>query len=70
MTAIEEQRRLWSAAPRDWAELAEPRNAPLFERLLDACRVGAGTRLLDVGCGSGYLAGLAVARGADVRAST
>ena len=32
------QRELWSAAPRDWAELAEPQNAPLFETLLAIAR--------------------------------
>ena len=32
--------------------------------LLDATRVGAGTRLLDVCCGPGYGAGAAAARGA------
>jgi SAM-dependent methyltransferase len=63
---IEEQRILWSAAPRDWAELAEPQNEALFARLLDVCLVGEGTRLLDVACGSGYAAALAVERGASV----
>jgi ubiquinone/menaquinone biosynthesis C-methylase UbiE len=63
---IEEQVRLWSAAPRDWAELAEPQNAALFERLLDVCLVGEDTRMLDVACGSGYAAALAMERGARV----
>jgi SAM-dependent methyltransferase len=63
---IEEQRSLWSAAPRDWAELAEPQNAALFERLLDVCLVGEDTRLLDVACGSGYAAAMAAERGASV----
>jgi ubiquinone/menaquinone biosynthesis C-methylase UbiE len=34
--------------------------------LLDAANVADGTRLLDVASGPGYVAGLAVARGADV----
>jgi SAM-dependent methyltransferase len=63
---IEEQQSLWSAAPRDWAELAEPQNASLFERLLDVCLVGEDTRLLDVACGSGYAAAMAAERGASV----
>jgi SAM-dependent methyltransferase len=63
---IEQQRSLWSAAPRDWSELAEPQNHALFARLLDLCLVGDGTRLLDVACGSGYAAALAVERGASV----
>jgi SAM-dependent methyltransferase len=64
--AVREQRVLWATAPRDWAEIAEPENEPLFARLLEACGVGAGTRLLDVACGSGFLAALAAARGASV----
>jgi SAM-dependent methyltransferase len=66
MSALDEQRELWSAAPRDWADIAEPANHVLFEQLLDATRVGPGTRLLDVACGSGYLTQLAAARGATV----
>lgn len=45
--------------PRGWA-------APLYERVLDAARIGPGTRVLDVGCGAGGFAGAAVARGAVV----
>ena len=63
---LAEQRALWSAAPRDWAEIAEPENEPLFVALLDAAGVGAATRLLDVACGSGYAARLAADRGARV----
>jgi len=64
--ALIEQRALWSAAPRDWAQIAEPVNEPLFVALLDACGVGDATRLLDVACGSGFAAALAAARGAVV----
>jgi 2-polyprenyl-3-methyl-5-hydroxy-6-metoxy-1,4-benzoquinol methylase len=62
---VAEQRELWSAAPRDWAQLAEPANEPLFARVLDAV-LTPGARLLDVACGSGYLARMAVERGAMV----
>jgi len=65
-SVISEQRELWSANPRDWAEIAEPENRKLFDRLLDLTGVGPGTRLLDIACGSGYAAGLAAARGAQV----
>ncbi len=65
-SAIDEQRELWSSNPRDWAEIAEPENRELFETLLDEAGVGAGTRLLDIACGSGYAAALAAARGAEV----
>jgi SAM-dependent methyltransferase len=63
---IDDQRELWSSNPRDWAEIAEPENRALYERLLDVTGVGPGTRLLDVACGSGYAAALAAARGAEV----
>ena len=63
---IAEQRELWSSNPRDWAEIAEPENRKLFDELLDLTGVGAGTRLLDIACGSGYAAALAAGRGAEV----
>lgn len=65
-SVIAEQRELWSSNPRDWAEIAEPENHKLFDELLDLTAVGAGTRLLDIACGSGYAAALAAARGADL----
>jgi SAM-dependent methyltransferase len=60
------QQRLWSADPEAWALYSEPHNRPLFEAVLDAARVGPGTTLLDVGCGSGLTLQLAAARGAIV----
>ena len=54
----------WGRRPRDWAELAEPSNEPLFEAVFGALAVGRGTRVLDIGCGSGYAARMAAARGA------
>jgi SAM-dependent methyltransferase len=62
--AAEVQRRLWGTDPRAWADLAEAHNQPLFEAVLDAARVGPGTDLLDVGCGSGLALTLAARRGA------
>lgn len=56
----------WGRRPRDWAELAEPSNQPLFATVLDRLGVDASTRLLDIGCGSGYAAAMATARGATV----
>jgi SAM-dependent methyltransferase len=58
------QRRLWGTNPRAWADLAEAHNRPLFEAVLDAAGVGRGTRVLDVGCGSGLALVLAGQRGA------
>ena len=56
----------WGRRPRDWSELAEPSNEPLFAAVLERLGVGPGTRLLDIGCGSGYAAAMAAARGATV----
>jgi SAM-dependent methyltransferase len=60
------QAALWGRRPRDWARLAEPQNVPLFAAVLDALDVGAGTRVLDCGCGSGLAAAMAHERGAVV----
>ena len=62
--AAEVQRRLWGTDPRAWADLAESHNRPLFEAVLDAAQVSQGTRLLDVGCGSGLTLLMASERGA------
>ncbi len=62
--AAEVQRRLWGTDPRAWADLAEAHNRPLFEAVLDAAGAGLGTRVLDVGCGSGLMLLLAAQRGA------
>src|ERR1700754_605962 len=63
-TMADVQRRLWGTDPRAWAELAEAHNRPLFAAVLDAAGVTDGTRLLDVGCGSGLALLLAHERGA------
>lgn len=57
---------LWGAEARDWAELQEPMSRPLWEAMLDAANLRAGTRLLDAGCGAGGACALAAARGARV----
>lgn len=62
--AAQVQRRLWGTDPRAWADLAEAHNRPLFEAVLHAAQVSHGTRLLDVGCGSGLTLILASERGA------
>jgi SAM-dependent methyltransferase len=56
----------WGRRPRDWAALGEPSNQPLFAEVLERLRVGQDTRLLDIGCGSGYAAAMAAALGASV----
>ena len=56
----------WGRRPRDWAELAEPSNEPLFAAVLASVGAARGVRLLDIGCGSGYAARMAAALGATV----
>lgn len=60
------QGRLWSARARDWAEVQEATVLPLFDAVADRLGVGAGTRLLDVGCGAGRFLRQAADRGAEV----
>ena len=56
----------WSARARDWAYLMESWLLPVYERVFEAVDVRAGTRLLDVACGSGLATMIAAARGATV----
>jgi SAM-dependent methyltransferase len=66
MGSAEVQGALWGAAAEDWADLQEPLGAPLYEAAFDVMGVGNGTRLLDVGCGSGHALQLAAKRGGVV----
>ncbi|MFF4700352.1 methyltransferase domain-containing protein [Streptomyces chattanoogensis] len=54
------------ARARDWAEIQERMLVPLYEAAYDRLGIGAGTRLLGLGCGSGLALLLAAARGARV----
>ncbi|MEU9981240.1 methyltransferase domain-containing protein [Streptomyces sp. NPDC050856] len=51
---------------RDWAEIQERMLVPLYEAVYEHLEVGAGTRLLGLGCGSGLALLMAAARGAQV----
>ena len=57
---------LWGSAAEDWASLMEPQGRPLFDAVLARGRFTPGTRVLDVGCGSGAFVRLIAARGCDV----
>ncbi|MGH3767515.1 MAG: class I SAM-dependent methyltransferase [Pseudonocardiaceae bacterium] len=56
----------WSRVPEGYHRFFGPITGRAAEPLLDAAGVGAGTRVLDVATGPGYLAGRAAARGASV----
>jgi SAM-dependent methyltransferase len=60
------QETYWSRRSEDWAQLQEPNLTPAYDSCLDIAGVGSGTRLLDVGCGSGLALRRAADRGADV----
>jgi SAM-dependent methyltransferase len=49
-----------------WADHWGGLSRPALEAIVNAAAVGPGTRLLDVGCGTGELCALALARGAAV----
>ena len=60
---------LFGARARDWAETWEGPSGygtRLYEYVLDRCKLGAGARLLDCGCGAGRFARMAAERGAAV----
>jgi SAM-dependent methyltransferase len=56
----------WSARARAWAETWGGVAAPAREAVAAAAGIGPGTRLLDVGCGSGEFCRLAASCGAVV----
>ncbi|WP_225846475.1 class I SAM-dependent methyltransferase [Streptomyces sp. HPF1205] len=51
---------------RDWAEIQERMLVPLYEAVYERLEVGAGSRILGLGCGSGLALLLAASRGAAV----
>src|SRR3954454_23794535 len=60
-------RTMWASG--NYPEMVETFLAPLGPRLVEACRVGAGVSVLDVGAGTGNAAIPAARRGAHVTAS-
>jgi SAM-dependent methyltransferase len=56
----------WGERATDWAYLLEPYARRANDALFDRAEIGPGTRLLDIACGSGYAAGVAADRGAEV----
>lgn len=69
MTAFDvSERRIWDGRAESYARTFARLCAHTVPALLDAAEVGPGSRVLDVGCGSGSVSAAAVARGARVRA--
>jgi SAM-dependent methyltransferase len=56
---------LWGARPRDWAA-NEDQQRPTYEAALQHTPIAAGSRVLDIGCGTGAFLRLAADRGAVV----
>src|SRR5687767_8868278 len=60
---------VWGSRPRDWAEVMEgerPWLGDAYRLVLERLAVGAGTAVLDAGCGSGRFCRIAADRGANV----
>ena len=57
---------LWGARAREWADLQEVSFRGLYDAAFDAAKLGAGSSLLDVGCGAGLALQMAQGRGAKV----
>ena len=73
MTTIGEQTgsaevngQLWGERARDWAELQEGERRPDFDQCIRRTGIGAGTEVLDLGCGAGGFCRLAARAGASV----
>jgi SAM-dependent methyltransferase len=60
------QSRLWGNDPHGWELFGEPHNLALFVAVLNAADVRTGSRLLDVGCGTGLTLQLGRERGATI----
>lgn len=58
--------RIWGLRATDWATIQEPQCAQAYHAVLEKSEVGAGTRLLDAGCGAGMALELAAQLGAEV----
>jgi SAM-dependent methyltransferase len=66
MGSAEVQGQLWGTAARDWAEMIEHFQTPMYEAAFEAVKLEHGTRLLDAGCGAGLALQLAEQQGAIV----
>lgn len=58
--------RIWGLRAADWANIQEQQCEPAYHAVFKKGEVGAGTRLLDAGCGAGMALELAAQLGAEV----
>jgi SAM-dependent methyltransferase len=56
---------LWGARPHEWAAVEE-QQLPTYEAAINRLGIGAGRRVLDIGCGSGVYLRAAADHGAEV----
>jgi ubiquinone/menaquinone biosynthesis C-methylase UbiE len=66
MGSAQTQGQVWGVQARNWADLMEKMSLPIYHVVLDKTNVSRGTRLLDVGSGTGMAAQLAAKLGAEI----
>ena len=66
MGSAQAQSQVWGVQARNWADLMEKMALPIYHVVLDKTNVSRGTRLLDVGRGTGMATQLAAQLGAHV----
>ncbi|MBC6113152.1 class I SAM-dependent methyltransferase [Pedobacter fastidiosus] len=60
------QGKLWGQRSKDWSEIQEQTGKAGYDFVLDYVSINSATKLLDVGCGSGYFCEMAFEKGADI----
>lgn len=60
------QGKLWGQHPDDWADIQEKTGRTDYDFVFNNVSVSAATKLLDIGCGTGYFSTLAGEKGASV----
>ncbi len=60
------QSKLWGQRPEDWANIQKETGLSAYQFTLDALDISTSTKLLDVGCGTGYFCKMVAELGAMV----